>query len=136
MDKDFDKWAVTKKIIDKKRTVPFIKERDIYWCSIGINVGDEENGKSILFSRPVLVFKKFSASLFWGIPLSSKIKDNPYYLQISFKDTVNSAMISHLRLYDGKRLNVRLCRLGRMEYVKVIKVVENLIPKLSGENVG
>ncbi len=32
------------------------------WCSIGINVGDEEDGKNELYERPVLVIKKFNAS--------------------------------------------------------------------------
>ena len=31
------------------------KERDIFWVSIGQNIGYEQNGKSDIFSRPVLI---------------------------------------------------------------------------------
>ncbi len=136
MENEFNNWSIKKQKIDIKKTTPYIKERDIYWCSIGINIGDEENGKSELFARPVLIFKKFSANLFWGIPLSSKLKDNSYYLQINFKDSVNSIMVSHLRLYDAKRLNMRMGRLSKNEYAKVVQTIINLIPKFSSESLG
>ena len=44
--KNFDGWNVKKKLADAKLSnAPFFKERDIWWMSIGINVGYEEDGK-------------------------------------------------------------------------------------------
>lgn len=136
MEKDFKKWAIKKQNLDNRVSLPFANERDIFWCSIGINVGDEENGKSDLFSRPVLVFKKFNENLFWGVPMSSKNKENKYYVQVNFKDGISSAMISHLRLYDIKRLIVRIGRLHKTEYDKVLISLINLLPKPSVEDSG
>lgn len=136
MNKDFDKWSIKKQKLDKRIYLPFANERDIFWCSVGINIGDEENGKGESFSRPILVFKKFNEKLFWGIPMSTKNKDNKYYIQVNFKDNISSVMISHLRLYDVKRLIVRIGRLHKVEYNKIINNIINLLPKPSGEDLG
>jgi hypothetical protein len=56
------------------------KEREVWWCSIGLNVGDEEFGKGVQFARPVLVFKKLSANLFLGLPLSGQPKEGGWYV--------------------------------------------------------
>lgn len=45
-DKDFDGWNIKKKEINSKfHKPPMFKERDIWWISVGINVGFEEDGK-------------------------------------------------------------------------------------------
>lgn len=129
MEKDFGKWSIKKENLDKRLKYPSINERDIFWCSVGVNIGDEENGKSELFARPVLVFKKFSSNLFWGIPLTSKNKANEYYVQIQFREVINSVMVSHLRLYDTRRLGIRMGKLDTEEYNKIIGSIINLIPK-------
>lgn len=136
MQKDFNGWTIKKRVLDAETRIPFINERDVFWCSIGINVGDEENGKSDTFSRPVLIFKKFNAKLFWGIPLSSKIKNNNYYVSIDFKSRQSSVMVSHLRLYDVRRLGLKMGRMEKGEYNKIIKIISNLIPKPLGETWG
>ncbi|MBC7982199.1 type II toxin-antitoxin system PemK/MazF family toxin [Candidatus Parcubacteria bacterium] len=136
MEKDFKRWSIKKEKLDNRINTPFVNERDIFWCSIGINVGDEENGKSDLFSRPVLVFKKFNQNLFWGIPLSTKNKDNIYYVQVKFKDNMSSVLISHLRLYDVKRLIFRIGKLHKSEFNKIIGSIINLIPRSSSEDLG
>jgi hypothetical protein len=61
--KDFDKWNSVKKIYSKKErteTEVYFKEREIWWCSAGINIGDEQNGKNFFFERPIIILKKFN----------------------------------------------------------------------------
>lgn len=85
--KDFDGWIIKKKEYHYRKTKPpMFKERDIWWASIGVNVGFEEDGKHEKFIRPVLVIKKFNRELFLGIPMSTKIKDNRYYVQVTVKN--------------------------------------------------
>jgi hypothetical protein len=60
--KYFDLWNTAKqnldiKILDEKFRV---HEREIWWCSMGVNIGDEEDGKNELFERPVLILRKFN----------------------------------------------------------------------------
>lgn len=39
-----------------------------------MNVGSEQHSQTGDFSRPVLVFRKWSHEVFWGIPLTTKIR--------------------------------------------------------------
>lgn len=70
----FDEWNEVKKKLDKKTGNSLFREGQIWWCSVGQNVGSETYGKGKIFARPVLVFKRLSAQLFIGIPLTTKQK--------------------------------------------------------------
>ena len=73
--KDFQSWSYAKyRINARKGHPPAYKERDVWWMSIGHNVGDEEDGKGESFSRPVFVVRGFSRQVFWGVPLSTTNK--------------------------------------------------------------
>jgi len=39
MKKDFQNWHKIKADIDQFRLSPFFREREIWWCSLGANVG-------------------------------------------------------------------------------------------------
>ncbi len=98
MVKQFIEWVLNKIIIDRtQRTDLVIAEGQVFWCFLGENIGDEENGKGRLFRRPVLIFKKFNNNVFWGIPMSTKNKESKYYVKVLLKDIEQSAMISQLR---------------------------------------
>jgi mRNA interferase MazF len=59
--KRFTDWHNLKiKIHNSKSEPVWYKERDIWWVSIGHNIGTEEDGKGKYFNRPVLVIKGFS----------------------------------------------------------------------------
>lgn len=58
MEKDFDNWTQIKKGLDTEHKIPFFNEREIWWCSLGVNIGYEIYGKGYVFSRPVLILKK------------------------------------------------------------------------------
>src|SRR3972149_11433241 len=72
MNKEFLKWHVLKSDLDRQAVSAKFQEREIWWCSLGCNIGYEQDGKHELFERPVLIVRKFNADLFWGLPLSSK----------------------------------------------------------------
>jgi mRNA interferase MazF len=103
--KDFDGWHKVKQAIDKGSHLPTFNEREIWWCSIGVNVGHEIDGKNRFYNRPILVVKKFSGRLFWGVALSTQIKQDKHYFPVEFHGKKQSVMLSHLRLYDSKRLH-------------------------------
>jgi mRNA interferase MazF len=75
MLKEFDNWNEQKKCLHKIEQLPMFSEREVWWCSLGVNVGDEQDGKGENFTRPVLVLKKFNRNLFVGVPMSTKIKE-------------------------------------------------------------
>lgn len=128
MIKRFIDWIIAKIIIDKTERRDFtINEYQVFWCSLGENIGDEENGKGDYFRRPVLVFKKFNNNIFWGIPLSTKIKDNKYYVKILLKDEEVSAMISQLRVLDTKRLDEYVGYVSRVDFIKIQNRIIDII---------
>jgi mRNA interferase MazF len=112
--KDFQGWHEVKQEIDKASHLPTFNEREIWWCSVGVNVGHEIDGKSRFYNRPVLIVKKFNARLFWGVALSTQIKQDKHYFLIDFHGKKQSVMLSHLRLYDTKRLHSE--RMGKLPH--------------------
>jgi mRNA interferase MazF len=103
MDQDYDNWNTKKKDLSNGSRVYFHKG-DIWFASIGKNIGDEEDGKNSSFERPVLIIRKFNNSIFLGLPLTSnEEKEGKYYHKlISFSGS--TAILSQVRLFDAKRL--------------------------------
>jgi len=83
MDK-FDNWNEIKKKTNNTQFFLTTKPREIYWVKIGQNIGSEEFGKSELFSRPVIVIRRLTSDLFVGIPTTTSIKDNDYFLPFEY----------------------------------------------------
>jgi|SRR3989339_796980 len=110
MVKDFENWNKEKKNLENfgPKELPF-HEREIWWSSIGINLGDEQDGKNELFERPVLVIKKFNRKLAWVMPMSSKDKQGIYYYKLEHDGKIFSVILSQLRLVSVKRFR-RLVR--------------------------
>lgn len=75
---------------------------------MGQNIGFEQNGKGDNFVRPVVVFKKFNKNMFFGIPLSTQIKEGRFYYYFEFKKGTNTskniALLSQMKLYSTNRL--------------------------------
>ena len=87
MDTDFENWSNLKKSLnDKNEIPPYWNIRDVWWLSLGLNIGHEQNGKGEFFKRPVLVINKFNKRLFWGVPLTTQIKDNTHYHHFKLKN--------------------------------------------------
>jgi mRNA interferase MazF len=109
MQKDFDTWNKQKKSIDSFVTTPFYKEREIWACFLGTNVGFEQDGKGKQSVRPVVILRGFSRNVCLVVPLTTSTKKNPYHIDIgSVAGKQAYAIISQLRLIDTKRLLDRL----------------------------
>ncbi len=122
--KEFDKWIQKKKDCHfRPKNPPLFKERDIWWISVGVNVGFEEDGKHDNFVRPVLIIKKFNRELFLGVPMSTKLKDNKYYIPVSVKKQTVSVMISQLRVFSSKRIWNKLAELDEGDFFRVLEEV-------------
>ncbi len=127
MEKDFDLWTGHKKKAHGANKRASFKEVEVWWCCIGANVGDEEDGKGLYFTRPVLIFKKFNQNIFLGIPLSTQIKESRFYYKLHFKGIEQSALLSQLRIFDAKRLRERMGELPADEFNKLKEKIKQLI---------
>lgn len=94
---------------------------------MGINIGDEENGKGEHFKRPALVYKKLGRNLFLGIPLNSVPKgESLFYCRIKTDATINTSLVSHIKCMDSKRLNQKMCRVSSEGYEKIKQAIRKL----------
>ena len=84
--KIYDEWNEIKKKLQAKDRLEYFKERQIWWSSIGQNLGSETYGKGKTFTRPVLVFKKLSGNAFLGLPMTTKAKFGSWYVTIRHKE--------------------------------------------------
>jgi mRNA interferase MazF len=127
MEKDFTAWHHLKAHLHSRQKAPTFQEREIWWCSVGTNIGHEVDGKSQLFSRPVLIVRKFNRHIFLGVPLTTQIKKNPYYHRIYFKEREQCVMLSQLRLWEGKRLTKSLGQLPEEQFARVRKALKAML---------
>jgi mRNA interferase MazF len=125
--KDFKTWHDIKTEINDSPRLPSYSEREIWWCSIGTNVGHEEDGKGLYSRRPVLIVKKFNQHVFWGVPLTTQIKDKHYYHRISFKGVEQCVMLSQLRLWESKRLNARMGKLESEQFNPIREKLKSML---------
>ncbi|MFH1246626.1 MAG: type II toxin-antitoxin system PemK/MazF family toxin [Candidatus Liptonbacteria bacterium] len=134
MLKDFNGWnAISYKI--QNRAHNLFNEREIWWSTLGINIGDEEDGKGSGFSRPIIIVKKFNTHLLWGIPLSMNEKINPYYRVLCANDGINRfAMLSQLRILDTKRLTRKISVANINSYNELIIAVKSLFKTQNGSD--
>jgi mRNA interferase MazF len=122
--KDFAGWLEYKIYAQHKQDIPFFYEKEIWWASIGHNIGSEEDGKGRKYARPVLIMRKFNQYLFWGIPLSSKRRQGRYYVSVFYRNKLDAALLSQLKAFDSKRL-IRL--IGRIDDFNFVQVQLGLV---------
>ena len=125
--KNFSEWNDIKIETDRKESRIRIREGEIRWCRIGLNVGNEIVGKGQEFIRPVLVLKKFSGDVFLGIPLTSKVHLGNWYYVLKHKEVERSLILNQSRLLDRKRLQEKLFEIPESEILKIKKAYANLI---------
>lgn len=104
-----------------------IREGEVRWCRIGINVGNEILGKGDFARRPVLVLKKFSGDVFFGLPLTSKIHEGDWYYIHVHDNVSQSIILNQGRLLDRKRLEDKMFEISEKELRKVKEVYCKLI---------
>ena len=126
MEKDFDKWNIQKKRIHDTESSRNFHEREIWSAAIGENVGYEQDGKGNEFLRPLIVFKKFSRHVFWGIPLTRTDKESRFYARFDFQGSSSTAILSQIRLFDAKRLRYKIGKMSVADYQQVKKKFTDL----------
>ncbi len=130
MGKDFSAWHNLKSKVNNQHTPLYFHERDIWWCTLGCNIGSEEDGKGAMFSRPVLIIRKFGPDLCLAIPLTSKPKTGIFYYVFKFsKNRVRATtLLSQVRAIDTRRLQRWM---GKVEQADFDLIKQKLFALLS-----
>jgi mRNA interferase MazF len=127
MEKNFDEWNKQKKILDNKENRILFKEGEVWWCSVGINVGHESCGKGLTFRRPVLILKKLSGSNCIGIPLSTQKKSGSWFVDISVQGQAVSALLYQIKMFSVNRFQRKLCTLDMRDRLRVKEKLKALL---------
>jgi mRNA interferase MazF len=127
MHKDFENWNKVKVASQLRQGAPTFREREIWWCRLGVNIGDEEDGKGVDFNRPVLILRKFNKRIFWGVPLTTQIKEKFHYHKIYFKDKPQCIMLTQLRLWDNRRLMNNMGMLDKEQFTGIKEKIKDLV---------
>lgn len=121
--KDFENWHELKQRLDGKgKLVPY-KKRQIWWTSLGVNIGHEIDGKHQSFERPVLVIKKINASSAFVVPLTSTIREGDSRL-VSFEinGKKSSAAIAEARKIDVRRFRrIFKEKMSNKDFTNIVK---------------
>ncbi|WP_321779333.1 type II toxin-antitoxin system PemK/MazF family toxin [Sulfurimonas sp.] len=129
MDKRFDEWnKIKKELITKDKNLVF-KTREIFWVKVGQNVGYETDGKGIEFLRPVLILRKFSKDSFLGIPLTTSHKEDMFHYKfmLNTNSKINYAVLSQVKLFDARRIYVKLGKISVDDFEKLKVKLKELI---------
>jgi len=107
--KRFTEWLIFKQQLDSQNTAfPIFKEGDIWWCHIGENIGTEISGKSDVFTRPILILKKYDRYSFLGLPLTTKERTGTWYLPLEFNGRRQAIILTQGRRLDHRRLQKKI----------------------------
>jgi mRNA interferase MazF len=129
MQKDFDTWNEEKKFINVRQDTSaiFFKEQEIWWTHFGLNVGNEQDGKGEEFLRPVLVLKKFSPTMFYALPLTTKKQTRNYLVPCPSLDKVSRQVnITQMKTLDIRRLDRRITFVQEEHFAVIRKAVREL----------
>lgn len=99
-------WLNQKILLDEEphRDLHF-HERDIWWASLGQNIGHEIDGKNSDSSRPVLILKRHSSTMCLILPLTTRLKPGAHYqFPIKINGTKSAVLFEQSRSISSKRL--------------------------------
>jgi mRNA-degrading endonuclease toxin of MazEF toxin-antitoxin module len=128
MEKDFDGWNKLKKDIDKEYISVYVQTKQVWWCSIGLNIGSEQNGHGENFERPIIIIRKYTADTFLCLPLTTKEKIGDYFCKVECPYILTSfAILSQAKVLDRKRLRRFIGLISYKEFHNLVEKYKDLI---------
>ncbi len=118
--RNFKAWMPIKERLHYSGKRPTITEGEVWWASVGENVGSEICGKGDGCMRPVIVFKKLNANSFLAVPLTSKMHEGSWYAHFELNNKRQNAVVSQIECMSVLRLHRKLGELtnGDFQIVK------------------
>ncbi len=118
--KRFAEWFRLKEKLDaSSHNVPLAKEREIWWVSLGENVGSEMGGKNQLFSRPALIIKKLTRGFFLVAPTTTKPHEGSWYVKVRLGELDEYVCLNQIRTIDYRRMYSLLGQLDGADFARV-----------------
>ena len=127
MNKRFNEWINLKSSLDKQSNrPPLVSKGDIWWISVGENVGSEISGKDTLFSRPAIILKKLAHGFYFIIPTTTKPRKGTWYVDFKHQSIDMVACLHQARAIDYRRLSSKLGTLDDEDFARIKKGFQEL----------
>jgi mRNA interferase MazF len=118
--KKFLEWiGLKERLHEKISKAPYVNEGEIWWASLGENVGFEINGKSELFTRPVVIFRKLTHAYYLVVPVTTKIRSGSWYVPYLQGNLPVVACLQHVRSIDHRRLFSKVGEMSRSDFLRL-----------------
>lgn len=127
MYKDFDKWNEKKKWLENRQRNFLFREREIWWCSVGINVAAESCGKGKDFRRPVLILKKLANYSFIGVPISTQVKSGDWFCEIDTSLGKRFILLYQVRMFSTNRFQHRMHIINELKFAFIKQKLKQLL---------
>ena len=119
INKNFKDWNIEKSDLNENKVRAFFHEREVWFASIGVNIGFEQDGRGDKFLRPAIILKKFNNEVLWCVPLTKNQKKGKYYFSFKLNNGVSTAILSQIRLIDSKRLQYKIGDLAEEDFTQI-----------------
>jgi mRNA interferase MazF len=129
MNKNYLVWTPAKAKINNSDSAPNgYNEREIWLCSIGENIGFEEDGKGAKFIRPVMIMKIFNRFFCHIVPLSTTKKRSQFHYAFDGGTGKTSvALLTQSRAASSARLHRKIGVMGESDFVEVKRRIRELL---------
>ena len=118
--KRFLEWiGLKEKLHNLTHRPPHVSEHEIWWASIGENVGSEIDGKNSLFSRPVIIYKKLAHGFYFVIPTTTKSRTGSWYISFRQQEKEMIACLHQARAIDHRRLSSKIGTLDDADFTRI-----------------
>jgi|SRR3989344_2079722 len=128
MQKDFDTWNNNKKQLHGTGENKLYHAREVWWCSLGVNIGFEQDGSGDEYQRPVLILKGLSKNTCLVIPLTTSPKKHRMRVPLGIVDGKQaSALLSQIRIIDTKRLVNKVSFIDKEVFNNIRKAAKDML---------
>lgn len=125
---DFDTWNLLKQDINSRSTPPFFHERELWWCTLGKNIGFEQDGSGELYRRPVLILKGLSRQTCLVIPLTTSLHEHKFRPSAGLIEGKEvHALLTQIRAIDSKRLTSKIGVLNKVIFENLRKTAKDML---------
>ncbi|MEK7113960.1 MAG: type II toxin-antitoxin system PemK/MazF family toxin [Patescibacteria group bacterium] len=133
--KAFDEWNSVKKLADASDRQVFGYPREVWWCSLGVNIGAEIDGKNENFERTIIIMRVYNKETMLVLPTTGRAKPDKFHFPIkidaqnpetkeSYKKTVY-VKLTQARVISNKRLVRKVDVINEEDFEKIKDAFKN-----------
>jgi mRNA interferase MazF len=126
--KDYHLWIPQKVTIHNEKIRPRFHEREIWFATLGENIGFEQDGRGASYLRPVVIVRKFNNEVCLVVSLTKNKKTGIHYFSFEYEtNIISTAILSQIRLIDAKRLNYHSGYMRKEEFSTLKQKLRQLL---------